>query len=254
MSRGKKIAAGGFVSLLILVLAAAWFLGFFSSEPEEASVDASLAAIAAEAEAEEDAEGEEDPENDDADASVDEVQPESVNDLTGTWTIETGDATFVGYRVDEVLSGVDFTAVGRTPTVSGTLVADGTTITSVDILADLRDLESDNGARDRQIRGQALESDTFPDGIFTLTSPIELGSIPPAGETVTVTATGDLTIHGVTRSVDVELEGATQDTRLVIVGSLPVSLSDYDIATPEAPIVASVEDAAIVEFSLVLSR
>lgn len=240
MSRGKKLAAGGLLGGIVIILALAWFLGLFSSEPEEASVEASLEAITEEAD----------------DTSTDDTAPapESIDDLTGTWLVEAGDATFVGYRVDEVLSGVDFTAVGRTPTVSGVLEAEGTTITSVEILADLRDLASDNGARDSQMKVQALESDTFPDGIFTLTSPIELGAIPAAGETMTVIATGDLTIHGVTKSVEIELEGAAQDTRLVVVGSLSVSLAEFEIDTPEAPIVASVEDAAIVEFSLVLSR
>ncbi len=241
MDRRKLFAVGGISTFIVLLLAVGWFLGLFSSDPEEASVDASLDALA-----QDEAEGQEEDSED--------SEGETITDLTGTWVVEPGEATFVGYRVEEVLSGVDFTAVGRTPTVSGTLVADGSTITSVEILADLRDLMSDNGARDAQMKVQALESDTFPDGIFTLTAPIELPSIPPPGQTIMATATGDLTIHGVTRTVDIELEGAAQGSQLVVVGSLGVLLSDYDIDTPQAPIVASVEDAAVVEFSLVLSR
>ncbi len=241
MSRGKKLAAGGLLGGLVVVVALAWFLGLFSSEPEEASVEASLDAIAEES-------------DDDAGSDNEQPEPESITDLTGTWLVEPGEATFVGYRIDEVLSGVDFTAVGRSPAVEGIVEASGTTITSVDITADLTQLASDNGARDGQLKTQALESNTFPDGIFSLTEPIELGSIPPAGETVTVIAIGELTIHGVTNPVEIELEGAAQDDRLVVVGSTSILLADYDIDAPEAPIVASVDEEAIIEFSLLLGR
>ncbi len=235
MSRMKTLLGGGLLGVIVIGLGLAWWLGLFASEPEEASVEASLDAIAAES---------------------DEIQnTASVEDISGTWSIELGDATFVGYRINEVLSGVgDFTAVGRTPAVTGSLVADGTTISSVEINADLTALASDNGARDNQLKTQSLETDTFPDGTFVLTEPIDIGLVPAEGETITTTATGDLSVHGVTKSVEITIDGAVQGDKLVIVGSLPILLTDFDVEPPQAPIVASVEDNAVIEFSIILVR
>lgn len=65
---------------------------------------------------------------------------------------------------------------------------------------------------------------------------------------------GDLTIHGVTRPVDFPLTATIQGPNLVVIGQLDVLLADYGIAAPSAPVVASVEDNAILELSLVLAR
>ena len=45
-------------------------------------------------------------------------------------------------------------AVGRTSNVTGTMTIDGTTITAVDITADLTTLQSDAANRDRQFQRQ----------------------------------------------------------------------------------------------------
>ena len=47
------------------------------------------------------------------------------------------DSSQVGYRVQEVLFGVDTTAVGRTNQVQGTLTIDGTQVTGVDFTVDV---------------------------------------------------------------------------------------------------------------------
>ncbi len=233
MSRPLKILAASFAGLLVIVLGLAWWLGLFSSEPEAASVDAAAESVAA----------------------SDDGTSEAISDISGTWTVEQGDATFVGYRVKEVLSTIgDFEAVGRTPGVTGTLVADGTTISSVSVTADLTGLASDNGARDGQLRTQALETDTFPEGTFELTAPIDIGAVPAEGETVVFGATGELTLHGVTNTVTLDVNGTVQSGKLIVVGSTPIVMSDYGIDPPQAPIVASIEDEGVMEVSLVFGR
>ena len=69
-----------------------------------------------------------------------------------------------------------------------------------------------------------------------------------------MTATGDLTVHGVTQPVAIPLEAQIVNDVIVVVGQLPIALSDYDIAAPSAPIVASVEDSALLEISVALTR
>ena len=128
--------------------------------------------------------------------------------LDGTWTVDPSigsfsdfSGSFVGYRVEEELANIGAaTAVGRTPDVTGSVTFDGTTVTAVEMTADLTTLQSDNDRRDGQLRSQALETNTFPTATFTLTEPIQLDAVPADGEVVSATATGDLTLHGQTRS------------------------------------------------------
>jgi polyisoprenoid-binding protein YceI len=176
--------------------------------------------------------------------------------LDGTWSVQANEeVTFVGYRIDEVLTTVgDFTVVGRTPDVTGTMQIEGTSVTATELVAQMDTLTTDSGARDRAMRSQALETGEFPEATFSLTSPIDLGSIPAEGETISVTATGDLTIHGVTQSVDFPLEAQVVGDVIVVVGQLNVLLADYDINAPSAPVVASVEDNAILELSVAFAR
>ncbi len=145
-------------------------------------------------------------------------------------------------------------AVGRTSNVTGSLTIDGTTITAVDMTADMTTLQSDESNRDRQLQRQGIETGTFPTATFTLTQPIELDAVPAEGEIVTVTATGDLTLHGVTKSVEIPLEARLEGGVISVAGSLPIQFADYDIGQPQGMIVLSVEDHGTLELQLHFTR
>lgn len=241
MSKRMKVIVGFLISAVVVVGGLAWYLGLFSSEPEEASL-ADATAILAE-------------EGDDTTDGDTPAVAAPITDLTGTWVVEASEATYVGYRIQEVLSSIgDFTAVGRTPAVEGELVGNGLTIESVSITADLLQLASDSGGRDNQLKTQALETNTFPEGTFVLTEPITVDAIPTDGASFLTTATGELTVHGVTKTVQLNIEGLVDNGRIVVIGSADILLTDYDVTPPSAPIVASIEDEAVMEFSLVFSR
>jgi polyisoprenoid-binding protein YceI len=160
------------------------------------------------------------------------------------------DASQVGYRVEEVLFGVNTTAVGRTNQVTGSLAIDGTTVTNVDFTVDVASITSDEGRRDSQFRGRIMSADEFPTATFALTQPIELGLEPSDGAETTTQATGDLTLRGVTNSVTFDLT-AKQDNGLIgVQGSIPVLFSDYGIANPSTGGITT-EDNGLVEFVLV---
>ncbi len=160
------------------------------------------------------------------------------------------DSSQVGYRVQEVLFGVDTTAVGRTNQVDGSLTIDGTQVTGVDFTVDVASIKSDESRRDSQFRGRVMSADQFPTATFTLTQPIELGVAPTDGAEVTAQATGDLTLRGVTNSVTFDVT-AKQDNGLIgVQGSIPVVFNDYGIANPSNGGVTT-EDHGLVEFILV---
>ncbi len=169
----------------------------------------------------------------------------------GDWVPTT--ASEFGYRIDEVLAGVNVTAVGRGNDITGVLTIDGTTATAIDVEIQVATIESDDGRRDGQFRGRIMETDQFPTATFSLTSPIDFGEIPDEGEQITVAATGDLTLHGVTREVTFELTAEATAGRIGVLGSIPVLFSDYDIANPSFGAVTT-EDNGLLEFVLVFER
>jgi polyisoprenoid-binding protein YceI len=130
---------------------------------------------------------------------------------------------------------------------------EGTTIIAAEFTADLTTLQSDEANRDRQLGRQALETGQFPTATFVLTQPVDLGSVPAEGEAVDVVVTGDLTLHGVTKSVEVPLKAQLQGGIVTVVGSLPILFADYGIEKPSAFVVLSVEDNGIMEFQLQLT-
>ena len=173
--------------------------------------------------------------------------------LDGTWTVSPGDSrNFVGYRVTEkLIANISETeATGRTDHVTASMKIDGTTVSDVTVAADLTTLQSDNSFRDGRIKGEGLESTKFPEAKFVLTKPITLTTQPAIGDTIKVEATGDFTLHGVTKSVTIELQGRYDGKNVQVVGSLPIAFSDYGITAPTAPAVASVDDNGEMEMQL----
>ena len=178
--------------------------------------------------------------------------------LDGTWTIDTTvgsfadfSSSFVGYRVNETLvENKANTAVGRTPGVSGSLVLAGSTIANVDVTADLTRLRSDDDRRDGRLEEQAIETNTFPEATFHLTSPIELDAVPVDGAAFSATATGELTLHGVTRAVTVPIEARLSGDVVTVSGSIDIAFADYSIQRPTSFVVLSIEDHGIMEFQL----
>jgi polyisoprenoid-binding protein YceI len=170
--------------------------------------------------------------------------------LDGKYAVAPGGKSFVGYRVQENLLGVDQTATGRTSDVQGSLTIAGTTIDPVEIVANLKTLKSDEDRRDNAIRNDGLETDRFPEGKFALTKPIALDAVPEAGKTVKVTAQGDFTLHGVTKAVEIPLEGRWDGKQVQVVGSLPISFGDYDMEAPSRAGFVSVEDRGEMEFQI----
>ena len=238
-SRAKVLIVVAVVVVALVGAGLWWFLK--DDAPDEVSL--------------EDAVGQVDEGGDEASGTADGIE--------GTWTIDTesGDfdlesatGTFAGYRVEEELASIGAnTAVGRTGDVSGSFTIEGTAVTEADFEVDLTGLTSDESLRDGQAQS-ALDTSEFPTATFTLTEPVDLGEDAASGEAVEVTATGDLTIHGVTNSVDFPMEAQLVDGTVVLVGSLEFPLSDYEIDVPTTPIALSISDDGTLEFQFLLTQ
>ncbi len=167
--------------------------------------------------------------------------------LDGTWTPTP--ASEFGYRVEEVLAGVNTTAVGRSNEIDGELTVDGTEA-EVDVAVDVATITSDDSRRDGQFRGRIMDTDTFPEATFRTTEPIRLDAVPEPGDQVTATATGELTLKGTTDTVTFDVTAEVADGRIGVLGSIPVRFEDYGIDNPSFGAVRT-EDEGLVEFVLV---
>lgn len=175
----------------------------------------------------------------------------SSSDLDGTWTIVSGSQA--GYRVKENLFGQNTEAVGRTSKVTGDFVLEGTTVRSGTITVDLTTLASDESRRDAQVQGRILNTSRYPKATFTLSKAIDLTNLPATGVVTTVTATGDLALHGVTKTVDAKLSAKRAGDTIQVSGTIPVTFSDYGISSPSTAGI-TVQDSGVVEFLLLFSQ
>jgi polyisoprenoid-binding protein YceI len=182
--------------------------------------------------------------------------------LDGTWNVDPSigsfsdfSGSFVGYRVEEELANVGAaTAVGRTTDVTGSLTLAGTQITAVEMSANLATLQSDKSQRDGQLHRQSLETDQFPTATFSLTQPIDLGPAPADGQVIQATATGDLTIHGVTKSVEIPVEARVAGDVVTVTGSIEILFADYGMNRPTSFLVLSIADHGTMEFQLQFTK
>ena len=142
----------------------------------------------------------------------------SLTTIDGTWNVTTGSQA--GYRVNEVLFGQSATAVGRTTAVTGSIAITGTTVKTGSFTVDLTKVSSDKSQRDGQFQGRIMDTSSFPTATFALTQPIALASLPASGATITEKATGNLTMHGVTKAVTFTLTGRESDNQIQVSGSI----------------------------------
>jgi polyisoprenoid-binding protein YceI len=175
---------------------------------------------------------------------------------TGTWSVTSGSQA--GYRVREQLASLPAPsdAVGRTTAVTGALTlapaASGYSVTAANVSVDVTKLTSDQSRRDQRIHSQGLESDRYPTATFKLTSPIALPAVAASGQTVRASATGDLTIHGVTKSVTIPIDARLSASKIELVGSITFPFSDFGMTPPSIGGFVSVQPNATMEFQLVM--
>jgi polyisoprenoid-binding protein YceI len=179
----------------------------------------------------------------------------------GDWTLVT-DASTAGYRVRERLAQLDADsdAVGRSTTgVTGaatlTVSGDAVQVTAATIDVDTTTIASDRSQRDNRLRNEGLQTDSFPTAGFKLTAPVDVPAAALTGAVVDVTLHGDLTLHGVTKTVDIPAKAQLSDGQVQVQGSITFPLSDYGITAPNiGGFIVSIADQGTLEFLLLLDQ
>lgn len=247
----------GVLALVIVVAGGALYWYFNRDVPEEVSLEAAVAGVTETTLAETVSE------TTAATTTTTAGDPSGGAGIEGAWAVDTSigefsfeeaTASFAGFRIKEELTGIGETeAVGRTPDVAGTIVFEGTTLAETTVDVNLTGIVTNESRRDRRVQS-ALDTANFPIATFELTEPIDLGSVPVAGEVISVTAVGEMTIHGITNALEIPLEAQLVDDLIVVVGSTEIVFADYDVSVPSAPVVLSAEDRGPLELQLLFAR
>ncbi|HET9613914.1 MAG TPA: YceI family protein [Candidatus Limnocylindrales bacterium] len=178
--------------------------------------------------------------------------------LPGTWTIGAGST--VGYRVRERLASLsaDSDAVGRTSGITGTATIASSggslSVTAAAFTVDMTSLASDRPMRDNRLRSDGIQTDQFPTSRFTLTQSVALPPNAAAGAAFNVTLHGNLTLHGVTRPIDLPASARLSGNTIQVAGSYSFPFSDFQINPPNIGGFVAVEDHGTLEFLVMLTR
>jgi polyisoprenoid-binding protein YceI len=180
--------------------------------------------------------------------------------LTGRWTVAAGSEA--GYRVREqfVNQPAPTEAVARTTKVSGGLEvasAGGSALkaSGLHITVDLSALQSQDKyatfqayQRDFFIRTIYLETSQYPNADFKADSVTLPDGIASAQ---TVSVTGTLTVHGVTRPVTTQLQVQLNGAELEAAGSMTVDMRDFNVMPPDISFTKA-EPGVVIEYHLLL--
>jgi polyisoprenoid-binding protein YceI len=176
----------------------------------------------------------------------------------GTWTVASG--SVAGYRVREQLASLSAPsdAVGRTSSVSGTVTISQSgstyTVSAASLTVNVNTLTSDRSMRDQRIHQMGLESDRYPTSTFVLSTPIVLPAAATTGQIVDVSATGQLMIHGVTKTVTIPIQARLNGTQIELAGSITFPFSEFGMTPPSIGGFVTVQQNATMEFDVKLAQ
>jgi len=152
------------------------------------------------------------------------------------------------FAIDEILNGKDFTAVGITKDIKGSILvnlADISKIQVKDVSVNARTLKTDSKNRDGAIARFILKSEDAQNEFITFV-PKSITGLPEAvvfESEVSFSITGDLTVSGVIK--EVTFNGKIKELnaeKLVAEAETIVKRSDFNLVVPDLAFLASVDD------------
>jgi len=136
-------------------------------------------------------------------------------------TLISGTLSFTGHAT----VGGEF--VGRTSTVAGEFTGDLLNPTGW-VESPVATLSTRNSQRDRDMRA-SLEAGRYPMMRLDVCGATVVASQPARGDTLEMLLHGRLSIHGVTRAVDVPALVVTTAKGIDVTAAFPLDLADYDV-------------------------
>ena len=149
-----------------------------------------------------------------------------------------------GYKGVPVLHDVSFSVRhmmvsnvrGEFGSVHGTIAFDDqdASRSTIEATIDATTINTRVSGRDEDLKSPSFfDVAKFPTATLKLTGPIALGTIPPVGASATYTAVGDLTMHGVTRSVSFPLKAERRADGIYSLADVPIVFANWGIPNPD---------------------
>ena len=141
------------------------------------------------------------------------------------------------FVVHESLNGVpDVTALGTTSAMTGDvyLTPQGLAPSPKSTFkVDLNTLKTDEPRRDNSIKRSTLQVSRFPTAEFTIDSVTGFPASYVENTEVSLTLTGNLTLHGVTRPVTWQVKARQSGDKLTATADTDVKMTDFGMQPPD---------------------
>ena len=182
--------------------------------------------------------------------------------FAGVWQVASG--SVAGYRVREQFVGQTSThdAVARTSSVTGQLtitqsgtsyqLSTGTVTVQLSGLASVDSVAGYNVINRDRIVQQSLDVNQFPTAVLKL-QPVAIPSGVDSGQTVTFQVSGDITIHGVTKTVTATVQLRATGGTPQVVATIQTNMTNFGVQPPSIGF-TTVQSAVTIEAQLSFSR
>ena len=165
----------------------------------------------------------------------------------------------VSYSVREELLGVGFPndAIGLTKKINGRVVLsnEGKVLPNRTIITvDLASLTSDENRRDNYVRRKPLQPPIYPLAEFNLQSTDGLPSPLPTKGEHSFKLMGELSIHGVTKSIVWDVVARFSENQIEGSATTQFNFEEFEISIPKVQRVLSVENLIKLEMLFQLNR
>jgi polyisoprenoid-binding protein YceI len=159
----------------------------------------------------------------------------------------------VKYVVRETLRGVvGANAVGTTSAITGDLYLTTQGLASglpSKFSVDLRQLRTDESMRDNYVRQNVLQTSRYPMAEFVAESLTGFPASYVEGQEASMTLSGTLTIHGVSKKADWTVKARRAGDTLTGIADIRFNMSEYGIRPPSVP-VAQAEDGVQLQVTI----
>jgi len=140
-------------------------------------------------------------------------------------------------------------AIGKTNAVTGNFqIRTGTSprVAGMNIIVDLRTLQSDSPRRDSYIQQNTLQTDTYPYATFVSVSTQGLPASYTDGQTVNFQLLGNLTMHGKTNAETFAVQGKIDGDTITGTATSTIYMTDFDIQPPSLANIAISQNQVLV--------
>ncbi len=169
--------------------------------------------------------------------------------VDGVWNA--GEGSVVGWRAQQVIIGEESPLVGRTEKVWGSVTISGGSMTQGSFSADMADLMR---SASKTTQNKAFDIGAYPTVTITLTSPIELDSIPADGVIKRFPAVGTLTMRGVSHAVRFTVSTERANGSIYVLANIPFHYTDWNISLGGVAFWADIKNPTTIEVLLHLTQ